>query len=140
MLLQRFMKCLPEIGFRRFRKDEEGAATVEAVLWLPAFILFFVMVAEVSFVFHRQSQVLRVVQDGNRALSVGRLASTNDVEDFIAARISNLSTRAQVSSGLADGVISTLVEIPVEDLVAVGMFDFLADYDVAIASQQFIEY
>lgn len=57
---------------KRFRRDERGSATIEAVLWLPMFVIFFVMIADVSLVFFRQTEVMRVVQDGNRALSVGR--------------------------------------------------------------------
>ena len=57
---------------KRFRRDERGSATIEAVPWLPLFVIFFVMIADVSLVFFRQTEVLRVVQDGNRALSVGR--------------------------------------------------------------------
>lgn len=125
---------------RRFRTDEAGGATVEAVLWLPTFIFFFIMIADVSFVFHRQSQVLTVLQDGNRALSVGRLSSTEEVVDFVTERLANLTDNAIVDSFITGGVVTTNVLVPINDLVAVGSFEFLSNYNVGVASQQFIEY
>ena len=38
---------------QRFRREEGGSATIEAVLWLPFFVIFFVMIADVSLVFFR---------------------------------------------------------------------------------------
>lgn len=127
-------------ALRRIRRAEEGGATVESVLWLPVFILFFMMVFEVSMVFQRQTDVLRVVQDSNRALSVGRLSSTEDLMDAIENRIAYLSTNATVSSTIDGGVVTTEVLIPINDLVVVGMFGFLSNYNVGVNSQQFIEY
>ncbi len=129
-----------QLRMRGFRADEDGSTTVESVLWLPVFLVFFVLIADVSFVFHRQSQMLRAVQDGNRALSVGRLSSTDEVETFIENRLASMTNSAEVSTQLATGVIHTEVRVPVEHLTAVGMFDFLAQFDVGVTSQQFIEY
>lgn len=125
---------------RRFRRDEEGGATIEAVLWLPMFIVFFVMVADVSFIFHRQSQILRVTQDANRAFSVGRFDSESETETFIESTLRELSQSTNAATTVADGVISTSVRIPVEDLVAVGFFSFLADYDIEVIAEHFLEY
>jgi Flp pilus assembly protein TadG len=125
---------------RKFRNDESGSATVEAVLWLPLFVVFFVMVADVSFVFHRQAQTLRIVQDANRALSVGRLTSEDETEDFIVAALSGLTTGPIVSTTIDAGVITTRTLLPVSDLTAVGMFDFISDYNILVTSQHFVEY
>ena len=124
--------------FKRFRRDERGSATIEAVLWLPLFVIFFVMIADVSLVFFRQTEVLRVVQDGNRALSVGRLAGA--AEQFVKDRIAPMTTRAQVTTTVDSGVIDTRALVPVEDLVAVGMFNFLNGYDIAVQSSHYVEW
>jgi Flp pilus assembly protein TadG len=126
--------------FKRFRRDERGSATIEAVLWLPLFVIFFVMIADVSLVFFRQTEVLRVVQDGNRALSVGRLAGAAEVEQFVKDRIAPMTTRAQVTTTVDSGVIDTRALVPVEDLVAVGMFNFLNGYDIAVQSSHYVEW
>lgn len=126
--------------WRRFRKGDDGSATIEAVLWLPLFVTFFVMIADVSFVFHRQTQILSVVQDGNRALSVGRLAGVQELDNYLVGRLRGLTTNVEVDTIIADGIITTQVDVPVEDLVAVGMFNFLMGYNLSVKSQQFIEY
>ena len=127
-------------AWRRFRSGDAGSATVEGVLWMPAFVMFFVLIADVSFVFHRQTQMLTVLQDGNRALSVGRLASEEELNDFILERVTYLSANASVESVVSGGVVTTSLQVPINDLVAVGMFNFLSDYSINVASQQFIEY
>lgn len=132
----------PRLGtlVKKFRRDERGSATIEAVLWLPFFVIFFVMIADVSLVFFRQTDVLRVVQDGNRALSVGRLGSASEVETFVKDRISPLTNAAQVTTTVDNGVIDTRALVPVEDLVAVGMFNFLSGYYVAVDSSHYVEW
>lgn len=125
---------------RRFRKEESGSATVEAVLWLPLFVVVFVMIADVSFVFHRQSQMMRIVQDANRAFSVGRLSSEDETETFVTDALAGLSGSAVAVTTLDAGVISTRVQVPVTDLVAVGFFNFLSGYNIEVSSEHYLEY
>ncbi|RYG93168.1 pilus assembly protein [Loktanella sp. IMCC34160] len=125
---------------RRFRKEETGSATVEAVLWLPLFVVVFVMIADVSFVFHRQSQMMRIVQDANRAFSVGRLSSEAETENFVTDALAGLSESAVAVTTLNAGVISTSVQVPVTDMVAVGFFNFLSGYNVEVSSEHYLEY
>ncbi|WP_281982454.1 TadE/TadG family type IV pilus assembly protein [Thalassorhabdomicrobium marinisediminis] len=127
-------------AWHAFKKDDAGSATIESVLWQPLFVMFFVLIADVSFVFHRQTHILTVLQDGNRALSVGRLASLDELKDFVRERISYLSDNTEIDSVISSGVVTTQVQVPVHDLVAVGMFDFLANYNINVGSQHFIEY
>ncbi len=56
---------------RRLAVRDDGTATVEAVLWLPVFLLFFCLVADAALVFYNKNQIHRLVQDTNRRLSVG---------------------------------------------------------------------
>jgi len=125
---------------RNFRNKTDGSATVEAVLWLPLFVVFFVMVADVSFAFHRQSQIMRIVQDGNRAISVGRIVNQAELETYIATRLASFTSNAAVTSVIDTGTITTQVRVPIEDLVAVGMLNFLSGYSVGVTNHQFIEY
>jgi len=125
---------------KRWHRDERGSATIEAVLWLPMFVIFFVMIADVSLVFFRQTEVLRVVQDANRALSVGRFSGAAETEEYVKTAIAPLTTRAQVTTTVNSGVIDTVALVPVEDLVAVGMFNFLNGYNIAVQSNHYVEW
>ena len=60
-------------GSSNFFTNEEGSATIETVIWLPIFTILLTMIINLSMVFFSESQILRVVQDGNRAFSLGRL-------------------------------------------------------------------
>jgi Flp pilus assembly protein TadG len=126
--------------FRKFRRAEDGAATVEAVLWLPFFVLTFVLIADLSFVFRRQAEIQRIVQDANRLYSVGFLQSESEAETWVKDAIATLSTSAIVDAVEDGGVIRTQVLVPVDDLVAVGGFDFLSGYRISVQTEQMIEF
>lgn len=126
-------------SLKRFKMSQDGSATIEAVLWFPMFIVILVMVTDVSFVFHRQSQVFRVVQDANRAFSVGRLSSSAETETYIENVFSNISQGINATTQVSSGIISTSVTIPVEDLVAIGYFSFLRGYNITVQASQYQE-
>lgn len=126
----------------RVRKDvadETGAATVEVVLWLPVMALLFALVADTAMIFGAQAQVVRVVQDGNRAYSTGRIRDPVLVQDTIKAQITGISPRAVVTTTNVDGQISTVVAMPVEDLTATGLVDAFANFTVRVRAQHLSE-
>ena len=124
---------------RRFLKREDGSATVEAVLWFPFFIAMFTLVVDASMIFHNQTYVTRVIQDGNRAMSTGYLDSTSDTETFIANRLAGLSESARVATSLRDGVIHTEVSVPAGDLDVIGWFGGLKGFDPVMTAEHYYE-
>lgn len=125
---------------KKFRTNESGSATIEAVLWFPMFVLLLVMVADVSFVFFGQAQAMRILQDGNRAFSVGRITSESDTEVFVVSALASLTPNPTVTTSLSQGVITTIAEIPVSDLAKIGGFSFLSGYNIIVKSEHFLEY
>lgn len=120
---------------------EDGTATIEAVLWIPIYGLLLTFIADVSIVFHNQAQVLRIIQDGNRQLSVGRLKTTEETEFFIAEALAGYSENALVTTNLSStGVIQTSVTVPTEDLNTVGSWARLAEIDLVVSAQHLIEF
>ena len=126
--------------YRLFAKDESGSSTIEAVIWLPLFMLLLSMVADASFVFHGQAQALRIVQDGNRAFSVGRLEDTAATQAYIRSNLISLSRGARVTTTLSGGIITTTALISVDDLLAIGSVGALTGFDITVKSQHFLEY
>ena len=126
--------------YRLFAKDESGSSTIEAVLWLPMFMLLLSMVADASFIFHGQAQALRIVQDGNRAFSVGRLEDTAATQAYIRSNLISLSRGARVTTTLSGGIITTTALISVDDLLAIGSVGALTGFDITVKSQHFLEY
>ena len=127
--------------FSTFRQQENGSATAEFVIWLPVVALVFALVADTAMIFGGQAQVLRVVQDANRAMSIGRVREVEDAQNMILAGIRSIAPRATVSTTYDPdtGLISSLVLIPVTDLTATGLVDSFADFNVAVYAQHLAE-
>ena len=123
----------------RFRDDEAGSGTIEALFWFPIFVLFFVMIADTSLLFYGKAQALRVMQDGNRALSVGRLSSTDETRDFISAQLASLSEHAEVTTEVDNGLVISTVVMPSTDLMAVGSVPGFSRINISVTSQHFLE-
>lgn len=126
--------------FRQWGRDESGSATVEAVLWFPAFMVFLFLVIDVSYVFYGESRVMRAIQDGNRAFSVGRLTSTTATESFVNSAISDLTTQATIHTSLTSGIITTTAAVPIGDLTMTGWFTVFSGFNINLRSEHFLEY
>lgn len=66
----------------RFFRSESGSYTIESVIWLPIYVFILALMMNVSMVFFNESQLLRVVQDGNRSFAVGRITTLDAVERY----------------------------------------------------------
>ena len=127
---------------RAFRRDQDGSATIEGVLWMPVFILIFGLIADASLLFHAQAQLTRIVQDANRAYSVGRLDSEIETQNFIRARLGAVALDANTSVTTTvngAGIIQTIVNVPAYEYAAVGFFTALTTFSLTISSQHVME-
>lgn len=127
---------------RRLRtalSGEEGSASVEAVLWLPLFFLALGLMTDATMVFHGYTQALSVLQDANRALSVGRLDSTAETEAYVEAALTGLTPRAVATSGTSAGVVTTTVVLPAADLQVLGFFENFNTLTLTVSAQHVIE-
>lgn len=137
---------------QRFSRDQTGSMTVEGVLWIPAYVFLMVMIADVCFVFYGQANALRLVQDANRAASVGHFVSDPDVLDdverqngitgYINGILGNNNidtTKTTVNVVINDEIITTTLSIPASQLDAVGMFDVISGATVSVRAQHFKE-
>ena len=131
--------------WRRFSKADDGSATVEAVIWLPVFFGILILVTDASLLFNSQAQMLRIVQDANRAYSTGQLLDTNAVDSYITTRVSGITNRATISSSVDTtqvpaGVITTSLTIPADDLDAIGIIAGLTGFNVTVSAQHYVEF
>ncbi len=127
-------------SFRTLRDDETGSSTIEALIWIPIFVFFLVLILDTCFIFFGKAQALRFVQDGNRALSIGALADENATELFIKNAISGYAPKATVETTILDGIIvSTTMKIPATDLMVVGTISAFDNVIVSITATHFLE-
>lgn len=124
---------------RAFARRDQGSATIEAVIWLPIFIMMFCFAADAALIFAKQAEVMRVVQDANRAMSIGRLMTAADTQTYIQSRIGTISPAAQIVTTVSGGVIATTVTMPSSDLTATGFISALTNINVSVTSQHMSE-
>lgn len=132
------MKRLPNC-IRRFFGREEGTATVEAVLWFPIFILIFGLMVDAAMIFHGQAKVLRVVQDGNRNYSIGRLTTPEETQAYVVTALANLNITADALTVENAGVATTIVRVAASELQILGYFTALNNLEIQVSADHLIE-
>lgn len=119
--------------------DEGGGATIETVLWLPLVVFVFAIAVDYSMVFHGQSQALRVIQDANRNVSIGRLKTTSAAESYVRDRLATISASTTAVSAISSGVITTTVTMPLRDLQITGLVPVLGSGGIRVSADHLIE-
>lgn len=127
-------------SFSRFRRSEDGASTLETVLWIPIFFAFFGLIFDIAMIFNGQAATLRVIQEANRDYSVGQITSLADTQTRIQTNLATINiTPSSVVSRQSAGVISTRVEIPAGELGSLGWFKAFGDLKIDITAEQTVE-
>jgi len=125
-------------------RDERGSATIETVLWLPIFILFFALIVDASMVFNAQANLTRIVQDANRLCAVRQFTTAAQVQNYIASRLDKsvlddtTDTRIQSDCG-SHPLVSTQVIVAAGHYMAVGPFPALDNIKLVVHAQMMRE-
>ncbi|MBD3662512.1 TadE/TadG family type IV pilus assembly protein [Sulfitobacter aestuariivivens] len=134
-------KSLTKKRLGAFVKDENGSVTIESVIWFPIFAILLAFIMNISMVFFNESQMLRVVQDGNRAFSLGRLDSAAEVEQYILTELSYLDVNLNVTSAVAGGLIETDLTVAASELMPLNfMTGAFSGIQVGVNAQHIIEF
>jgi Flp pilus assembly protein TadG len=125
-----FNKLIPA----RFLRENDGTITVEAVLWVPIYLIFFAFIVDVSNIFHGQAKAIRMAYDGNREASLGTFADADATQAAILARVQSFSPNAKVTTVFDSESISTVVVLPSNDLAIIGTISTIMNLDVTVSS------
>lgn len=127
--------------FKDFVTRQDGAITVESVLWLPVYAFFFAFIVDVSLLFNSQTQVQRVLQDVNRLASTGFLITEEEVEERVMSGIGHLTTGATVTTtiDINTNLVTTTALVPASDLMAIGIVSKFADLELNFTAQHVVE-
>ncbi len=123
----------------QFRSSESGAITVESVLWLPIYLIFFALIADVSMMFHSQAKAMRIIQDANRLASFQIYTTAEEVEANVKARVQTFSENASVETKLGTDAVATSVSMPVTDIAIIGFMGQLMKFDITVSSMHLVE-
>ncbi len=118
----------------RFKRQEHGAITVEAVLWVPVYLIFFSLIADVSLIFHAQAKATRIAYDGNRQASAGVFETEAETRTAVLGRVQSFSPGATVSTVFGTDEITTTVSMPTSDLAPVGLVSQLMNINISVSS------
>ena len=124
----------------RFRRRQDGAVSVEAVIWLPFWIFMVVAVGDVAVIFHAQTRALEMAEDGIRLYSVGEIATAGDTSVWIENRLDRISPNASASTMVNYGLVRTEVTMPVADINGFGIFAALTNFDLKVYATQVMEF
>lgn len=125
----------PRLFASRLTSDERGSATIETVLWLPMFMFILTLLAETSIVFADQATVSRAIEDTNRQLSTGAIATADSAVAKIKSRILQISPHAVVSTTVANGIIQSSVSMPIADLIGTALSPIFSGFNVVVTSE-----
>ena len=126
--------------FPRFRRDETGAVTVEAAIWLPFWIFMVVAVGDLAVVFNAQTRALEMAEDGLRLYAVGEIATPAEASTWIENRLDPISPNAKAETSVIFGLIHTEVVLPVRDINGFGILASLRNFDIRVNAQQVMEF
>lgn len=118
-----------------FCASERGAVTADAIIWIPVFALLLALISDTSMMFGGEAQVMRVVQDANRAFAVGQFRTTTATQDFVHAQLSDLTPNATVTTTLSGGIIVTTVTFPASDVLATGMISMFTGLTLTVSAE-----
>ncbi|MHA6325975.1 TadE/TadG family type IV pilus assembly protein [Roseivivax sp. CAU 1753] len=125
---------------KRFVTDEGGSYSVEAVIWLPIFIFLTALIIDVSSIYYDKSQIAQIVQNANRAYSVGSFITDAETEDNVRESLLAYSANATVDTSVVDSNIETRVVVPASDLMGLNIFPAFAPVNIVIAYKHLKEW
>ncbi len=124
---------------RAFVRSERGAATVEACLWIPVLLTFFILILDATIIFLRETDAQRIVQDGTRQYVTGAIETEAELDAWLEDMMSAISPNAQANSTVSSGVLTTTIEYPAEDTDLTGSAGLLGGLTMKVRSIQLVE-
>ena len=132
---------------RRFAQDEEGAVTVEAVLWIPFFFFILMLITDASLAFFSKAQAYRIIESGNRAFSVNDDSTAAGTQTWIENQFLAQFTRASAANvdvvttpDSDSGTVSSSLTYRARDVVAFNTLGVLSNWTITVQTQQYVEW
>ena len=103
--------------FKKFIKDDAGSTTAEFVLWVPVFMLFLILTADVSLALYRYSNIYYVARHTARQVAV-RQWSFSEAITKATARTTFSGVKPIISVRPSDDfkAVIVVIEVPVNTI------------------------
>lgn len=126
---------------------------IEFVIWMPVFANLLAIIMNLSMMFYRESQMLRVSQDATRVYSMGRFVEVQDgptaaeqAEAYVQSRLSFIDATLDVQVSTVNDPTSGALAQTVVSANAASLMPFsilrklFETVDVGVLSRYIIEY
>ncbi len=129
----------------RFRRDESGSATFEALLWVPFFLFLLIALVDAMFLFKNKARVERILQDGNRQYVLGAFEdeanSLTALENWIKDRIvaKNLAGSVTATASIDNSILETVVSYPSSSSVPLKDQSLIGNLTMSVAAYNLTE-
>ena len=122
-----------------FCRDERGALSLEALFWLVLVVLAMAIFVDGTSMFSAQGRMLRIVQDANRAYSLGFLKTTDDVQNYVDTRLALHGGSVSTTSTVSGDMIFTSASAPAADFEVFGLFPAFNGLKITAKADHMIE-
>lgn len=121
------------MGLRKFLNDENGAVTVEFVLWVPVFLMLIAAAVDLSTLFMNQSNLWHVTRDAARIVSRHGMTPA-EAETYlknngtISSFIADPANDVDVSLDSSNLYVTASVDATLTELDVFGFFNFTPNF------------
>jgi len=114
---------LPMRTISELLADEQGAMTVDFVVWLPLFVSLLVIVTDASILYLTQTEMWNVARDTVRRMTTGQVATMNDAECWAQTELTQTSHLVyNVETTSTKDFNSVRITVPLNDASTFGYF------------------
>ncbi len=96
--------------FSRFRKETEGATTIEFLFWIPVMVVVIAMTVDAVMLMNHNQTMFNLARDASRAVAVGAMTPSEAEDSLSSWKSSTGSTVTVVDDG--SGFVTTTIKTP----------------------------
>lgn len=119
---------------RAFRRDESGMATLDAILWIPFFLIITITVLDVSMVFMNYARVQKFLNDGERAFAVGMVSNCEQMQVMVDGLIQPIAPGAKTQCQPEGYFTTSWVDVQARDLDLSGATSLVPNFTLRVRS------
>lgn len=122
----------------RFRKTDDGSASIEFVLWIPVFMFILMLAIDASILFMTQSNYWSISRDTAR-LVARHAISLDDAKAYAEANAVNKFAAPEATVSVDGQTVTVVLTSPAAALTAFNIFSFASPFRLEAATTQALE-
>ncbi len=105
-----------------FLRAEQGAVTIEFILWVPIFVGLLVFVTDASIIYLTHSEMWSVARDTTRRMTTGQFTTPAQARDYAAAHLFLGSRTYVIDPDFSTADMKVKIAIGLGDAAVFGFF------------------